>query len=146
MGTCDSRPQRAMTRPVASGIVTRRRRQLGAHTEWEVLLEVRAFGECFPGGKMEPGETPAQAACRELREELGIRALTALRVGEPAAHGEYTVHHFLVPRWNTTCVCQQSVRPREGQTIVWVPLRSLSDRPLAPSARAILPALCSTLA
>ena len=43
-----------------------------------LLIEVRARGisqagdPCFPGGRIEPGETPKAAALRELREELGI--------------------------------------------------------------------------
>lgn len=35
-----------------------------------------------PGGKMDAGETPRQAALRETREELGIEALDARKIGE----------------------------------------------------------------
>ena len=54
------------------------------------LLEVRSEsvrqpGEiCFPGGRMEPGETPVQTALRETEEELGIPADRITVVGELA--------------------------------------------------------------
>src|SRR5579862_532856 len=44
-------------------LVCQRRRDDSHALEWE-----------FPGGKVEPGESPAQALARELREELGIEA------------------------------------------------------------------------
>jgi len=44
-----------------------------------LLMEVRSDKVrqpreiCFPGGRIEPGETPEEAAVREIREELGIQ-------------------------------------------------------------------------
>ena len=54
-----------------------------------LLFEVRARnlsqgGEvCFPGGRMEAGETPAQCALRQTEEELSIPAAEVSLLGTP---------------------------------------------------------------
>jgi 8-oxo-dGTP diphosphatase len=47
----------------------------------------------FPGGGIQPGETPAEAATREVREELGVHVVLGPRLLIEEFRGQ-TVHYF----------------------------------------------------
>jgi len=71
-----------------------RRIRVAAAVVWDgprLLMTQRAAGGAlglqweFPGGKIEPGESPEQAIVREVREELGVTA-TPLELLDSVAH------------------------------------------------------------
>jgi A/G-specific adenine glycosylase len=118
LGKADDLPRRAPRRAkpfyeVAVGVVAERGRVLISRRPREGLLG--GLWE-FPGGKVEAGESPAEALKRELREELGIhvavdKALTPVR--HAYSHFRVRLHPFL-------CRLALGQRAVGGGTIRWV--------------------------
>jgi 8-oxo-dGTP diphosphatase len=83
-----------------------------------------AGGWEFPGGKREAGEEPIDALKRELREELGVEALSAVPV--ISYWHAYPARDVLLDLWRVTefLGTPQSL---EGQPLKWARLDELID-------------------
>lgn len=116
-------------REVAVGLIWRRGRVLAAQRPEGKAHE--GYWE-FPGGKLEPGESPQDALTRELAEELGI-GVRACRFWKATEHvyEKYDLHvrlHF----FHVTAFAGEPCA-REGQNIRWVTPAEAAELPLLPA-------------
>ena len=92
----------------------------------------------FPGGKLEPGEAPAAALKRELKEELGIevsRFRPLIHVRHDYDDAKVFLDVWRVDDWNGMA------HGKEGQPVEWRAIKSLDASDFPVANRAIIKAV-----
>jgi ADP-ribose pyrophosphatase YjhB (NUDIX family) len=90
-----------------------------------------------PGGHVEPGETPEQAAVREAREELGLEVSIQQLLAKIWWHGR-PQYYYLVEAVGGefgTGAGEEMLHPNPKKGTyqpVWVPVEQLLDLPVLP--------------
>lgn len=99
---------------------------------------------CLPKGHLEDGETPEDAAVREIEEETGIRGRVVGSLGTIdywfSAEGRRVhklVHHYLLEAIGGT-LSTEGDPDQEAIDVAWVPLTELAATLAFPNERKIV--------
>ncbi|MBQ9252287.1 MAG: (deoxy)nucleoside triphosphate pyrophosphohydrolase [Clostridia bacterium] len=111
--------------------------------EGRVFATQRGYGEFkdgweFPGGKVQPGETPEEALVREIQEELDTR----IQLGALVATVEDDYPDFHLSMGCYWCrVISGDLVLREHEAARWLSLEELEEVDWLPADRQLLPLL-----
>ena len=103
----------------------------------KIFATQRGYGEWknwweFPGGKIEIGESPEQALCREIREELA----TEISVGKLLHTVEYDYSHFHLTMHCYLCKVESgNLTLLEHEAAKWLSLDNLHSVNWLPADR-----------